>query len=263
MFNFEDMNNARFRAAEALHDEIGRRIEKIDGKAYLFFDEIQEVADWEKCVNSCRVNFDCDIYVTGSNAKLLSGELATYLAGRFVEFVIYPFSFAEFSEAYSKAFPNTANDELFTRYLVLGGMPYLGNLRYDEEPSRQYLQDVYNSIVLKDIAKRNKVRDVDLLESIIAYVFSNAATTFSASAISKYFKSESRAVAPETILNYLKYCEEAFLFYSVRRQDLQAKQGKKLLKINEKYYVADHGIRNLFLAATQETSISLLKTSYA
>ncbi|MCL2010588.1 MAG: ATP-binding protein [Synergistaceae bacterium] len=239
-FNFEDMNNARFRTAEALHDEIGRRVAGIDGKAYLFFDEIQEVGDWEKCVNSLRVNFNCDIYITGSNAKLLSGELATCLAGRYVEFVIYPFSFAEFSELYSKPFPNTASRESFERYLLLGGMPYLGNLRYEEEPSRQYLQDVYNSVVLKDVVKRGKIRDVDLLERIIAYVFLNAGTTFSASAISKYFKSENRAVAAETILNYLTYCEEAFLFYRVPRQDLQ---GKKLLKVNEKYYVADHGIR--------------------
>ena len=240
LINFEDMDNARFCNAEALHDEISRRVSEIDGRAYLFFDEIQEVRDWEKCVNSLRAKFDCDIYITGSNAKLMSGELATYLAGRYVEFVVYPFSFAEFKELYSGIFPNLTNHELFTRYLLLGGMPYLGNLRYEEEPSRQYLQDVYNSVVLKDIVSRNKVRDVDLLERIIAYVFLNAGTTFSASAISKYFKSESRAVAPETILNYLKYCEDAFMFYRVPRQDLQ---GKKLLKVNEKYYVADHGIR--------------------
>jgi len=240
LFNFEDMNNACFCTGEALHDEIGRRFAEIDGKAYLFFDEIQEVSGWEKCVNSLRIKFDCDIYITGSNAKLLSGELATYLAGRYVEFTIYPFSFAEFSELYSKILPDTTKRESFTRYLVLGGMPYLGNLRYEEEPSRQYLRDVYNSVVLKDVVKRNKVRDVDLLERIIAYVFLNAGTNFSASAVSKYFKSENRVVAPETILNYLKYCEEAFLFYRVPRQDLQ---GKKLLKVNEKYYVADHGVR--------------------
>lgn len=238
--NFEDMNNARLCTAEALHEEISKRIAEIKGKAYIFFDEIQEVHGWEKCVNSFRVEFDCDIYITGSNAKLLSGELATYLAGRYVEFIIYPFSFGEFAELYSESFPNTSKQELFKGYLLHGGMPYLGNLRYEEEPSRQYLQDMYNSAVLKDIVKRNKVRDVDLLERIIAYVFANAGTTFSSSAISKYFKSENRVVAPETILNYIKYCEEAFLFYRVRRQDLL---GKKLLTVNEKYYVADHGIR--------------------
>jgi predicted AAA+ superfamily ATPase len=239
-FNFEDMDNARFCTAGALHDEISRRVSGTHEKTYMFFDEIQEVGDWEKCVNSLRVKFDCDIYITGSNAKLMSGELATYLAGRYAEFIIYPFSFAEFSEMYSGAFPNAARHESFARYLVSGGMPYLGNLRYEEEPSRQYLRDLYNSVVLKDVVKRGKVRDVDLLERIIAYVFMNAGTTFSASAISKYFKSEKRTAAPETILNFLKYCEDAFMFYRIPRQDLQ---GKKLLSANEKYYVADHGIR--------------------
>jgi predicted AAA+ superfamily ATPase len=240
-FNFEDMDNSCFCTAKDLHNEIDRRITEIGGrKVYLFFDEIQEVCDWEKCVNSLRVKYDCDIYITGSNAKLLSGELATYLAGRYVEFIIYPFSFAEFSELYSRILPNTKKHELFARFLVLGGMPYLGNLRYEDEPSQQYLQEIYNSVVLKDIVMRNKVRDVDLLGRIIAYVFMNIGTTFSASAISKYFKSEARVVAPETILNYLKYCEEAFLFYRVPRQDLL---GKRLLKVNEKYYVTDHGVR--------------------
>ena len=239
-FNFENMNNANFCTAEALHAEISRRVAGIDGKAYLFFDEIQEVRNWEKCVNSFRVEFDCDIYITGSNAKLLSGELATYLAGRYVEFIIYPFSYAEFSELYSKTLPNAASHGLFKRYLELGGMPYLGNLLYEEEPSRQYLRDLYNSVVLKDVVQRNEVRDADLLMRIIAYVLSNAGTTFSASSISKYFRSEKRAAAAETILNYLGYCEEAFLFYRVPRQDLQ---GKKILTVNEKYYIADHGIR--------------------
>ena len=119
-------------------------------------------------------------------------------------------------------------------------MPYLGRLQYEDEPSRQYLQDVYNSVVLKDIVKRNSIRDVDLLERIIGYVISNVGTTFSATALSKYFKSEKRVASPETILNYIKACEDAFLFYRVRRQDLQ---GKKILTVNEKYYLADHGVR--------------------
>lgn len=238
--NFENMNNAGFRTAEALHEEISRRITEIEGKAYLFLDEVQEVSEWERAVNSFRIEFDCDIYITGSNAKLLSGELATLLAGRYAEFIIYPFSLTEFAEMYGNVFPEVPKSGVFAKYLVFGGMPYLGNLRYEEEPCRQYLQDMYNSVVLKDIVSRNKVRNVDLLERIITYVFSNAGTIFSASSISRYFKSENRVVAPETILNYLKYCEEAFLFYHVRRQDLH---GKRLLTVNEKYYVVDHGIR--------------------
>ena len=238
--NFENMSNAHLCSADALHQEISRRISGITEKAYLFFDEIQEVTGWEKCVNSFRVEFDCDIYITGSNAKLLSGELATYLAGRYVEFVIYPFSFGEFSELYHTIFPDADPREIFTRYLTEGGMPYLSNLRYAAQPSRQYLQDLYNSVVLKDIVKRNSIRDVDLLERIIAYITANVGTTFSATAISKYLKSKGRTVASETILNYIKACEDAFLFYRVRRQNLH---GKKILTVNEKYYIADHGIR--------------------
>lgn len=238
--NFENMSNSHLCTAEALHNEISRRMKLISGKTYLFFDEIQEVTNWEKCINSFRVEFDCDIYITGSNAKLLSGELTTYLAGRYVEFIVYPFSYQEFMELYKTVFPNADSKDMFSKYLTAGGMPYLSNLRYEEEPCRQYLQDLYNSVVLKDVVKRSRIRDVDLLERIISYITANVGTTFSATAVSKYLKSEGRTVAPETILNYIKACEEAFLFYRVRRQDLQ---GKKILTVNEKYYIADHGIR--------------------
>lgn len=238
--NFEDLRNAPLCHAEALHAEILRRAAAIPGKAYLFFDEIQEVQEWEKCVNSLRVALDCDIYITGSNAKLLSGELATYLGGRYVEFVIYPFSFAEFLELYRTIAPEASGQQAFQKYLLAGGMPYLANLRYAEEPSRQYLTDVFNSVQLKDVVKRNMVRDVDLLERILAYVMANVGTTFSASSLSRFLKNEQRNVAPETILNYLKYCCDAYLFYQVKRQDLQ---GKQVLSTNEKYYIADHGIR--------------------
>ena len=238
--NFENMRNAHLCTAVALHDEIIRRASEIKDKVYLFFDEIQEVDAWAKCINSFRVELDCDIYITGSNAKLLSGELATYLAGRYVEFVIYPFSFAEFIELYRTIFPNADIRQCFSKYLRAGGMPYLSNLRYDETASRQYLRDLFNSVELKDIVKRNNIRDVDMLERIIAYVTSNIGTTFSSTAISKYLKSEGRSVSPETVLSYIKACTDAFLFYQVKRQDLQ---GKKILTVNEKYYVADHGIR--------------------
>ena len=238
--NFEDMRYARLQTAAALHDEIIKRAADIEGKVYLFFDEIQEVADWEKCVNSLRVALDCDIYITGSNAKLLSGELATYIGGRYVEFVIYPFSFAEFLELYRTIAPDESIQQCFQRYLLAGGMPYLSNLRYEEEPSRQYLTDLFNSVQLKDIVKRNKIRDVDLLVRIIAYMTAKVGTVFSASSLSKFFKNEHRIVAAETILNYIRYCCDAYLFYQVKRQDLQ---GKQILASNEKYYIADHGIR--------------------
>lgn len=238
--NFEDMRYLHLCTAQALHQEILTRAEGIAGKVYLFFDEIQEVKDWEKCVNSLRVALDCDIYITGSNAKLLSGELATYLGGRYVEFVIYPFSFAEFLELYRPTAPQATVQQCFQQYLLFGGMPYLSRLNYQEEPVRQYLSDLYDSVQLKDIVKRNKVRDVDLLERILAYVMANVGTTFSASSLTKFFKSEQRSVSPETVLNYIRYCCDAYLFYQVKRQDLQ---GKQILATSEKYYIADHGIR--------------------
>ena len=238
--NFEDMRYLHLCTAQVLHQEILTRAEGIAGKVYLFFDEIQEVKDWEKCVNSLRVALDCDIYITGSNAKLLSGELATYLGGRYVEFVIYPFSFAEFLELYRPTTPQATVQQCFQQYLLFGGMPYLSRLNYQEEPVRQYLSDLYDSVQLKDIVKRNKVRDVDLLERILAYVMANVGTTFSTGSLTKFFKSEQRSVSPETVLNYIRYCCDAYLFYQVKRQDLQ---GKQILATSEKYYIADHGIR--------------------
>lgn len=238
--NFEDMRYLHLCTAQALHQEILTRAEGIEGKVYLFFDEIQEVKDWEKCVNSLRVALDCDIYITGSNAKLLSGELATCLGGRYVEFVIYPFSFAEFLELYRSTDSLATAGQCFQQYLRFGGMPYLSRLNYQEEPVRQYLNDLYDSVQLKDIVKRNRVRDVDLLERILAYVMANVGTTFSAGSLAKFFKSEQRSVSPETVLNYIRYCCDAYLFYRVKRQDLQ---GKQILATSEKYYIADHGIR--------------------
>ncbi len=238
--NFEDMRYLHLCTAQVLHQEILTRAEGIAGKVYLFFDEIQEVKDWEKCVNSLRVALDCDIYITGSNAKLLSGELATYLGGRYVEFVIYPFSFAEFLELYRPTDPRATAGQCFQQYLRFGGMPYLSRLNYQEESVRQYLNDLYDSVQLKDIVKRNRVRDVDLLERILAYVMANVGTTFSAGSLAKFFKSEQRSVSPETVLNYIRYCCDAYLFYRVKRQDLQ---GKQILATSEKYYIADHGIR--------------------
>lgn len=239
-FNFEDLRNANFCTASSLHDEVIRRASEISGKVYLFFDEIQEVTDWEKCINSLRIEMDCDIYITGSNARLLSGELATVLGGRYVEFKIYPFSYAEFMDLYKDIFPDTSNSTVFQKYLTLGGMPYLANLRYAEEPSKQYLTDVYNSVVLNDVVKRNKIRDVDLLTRIVTYVVGNIGTTFAATSIAKFLKSERRTVATDTVLNYIQYCISAYLFYQVKRQDIQ---GKQILSTNEKYYMADHGLR--------------------
>ena len=174
--NFEDMNYAHLQTAQALHEAITKLAAGIEGKVYLFFDEIQD-----ESIPKC-----------------------------------------------------------FQKYLISGGMPYLANIRYADAPTKQYLHDLFNSVQLKDIVKRNKIRDVDLLERIIAYVMANVGNTFSATSVAKFLKSERRTVASETIMNYLKYCCDAYLFYQVKREDLQ---GKQILASNEKYYIADHGIR--------------------
>lgn len=238
--NFEQFSNSQYLDVQSLYKKIVDFQKITKGKIYLFFDEIQEVTGWEKCINSCRIDFDCDIYITGSNAKLLSGELATYLAGRYVEFVIYPFSFAEFFEMNLLKNPNVDKSTCFMQFLKTGGMPFLSNFPDDDSAKTQYLIDIYNSVVLKDVVKRNNIRDVDTLERIVAYAFSNIGHIFSATSLSKYFKSENRKISHDTILNYLKFCSEAFLFYKINRYDLE---GKKIVTVNEKYYCADHGLR--------------------
>ena len=238
--NFEQFANSQILDAKALYGKIVEFQKGIQGKTYLFFDEIQEVEGWEKCINSCRVDFDCDIYITGSNAKLLSGELATYLAGRYVEFIIYPFSFAEFLEMSRLKNPEADKSSCFMQFIKTGGMPFLSNFSGDDSAKKQYLMDIYNSVVLKDVVKRNSVRDVDALERIVAFAFSNIGHIFSATSLAKYFKSENRKISHDTILNYLKFCADAFLIYKINRYDLE---GKKIVGVNEKYYCADHGLR--------------------
>lgn len=230
--NFEDLGNQHLCEYNALHEYICEQIGSSKEQFYLFFDEIQEVQGWEKTVNSLRVKFQADIYITGSNSRLLSGELATYIAGRYISFIVYPFSFTEFKMVNA--------DYTFDQYIQYGGMPFLSSIGFEPEVSKNYLQDIFNSVVLKDIVKRNNIRDVDLLERIIAYALANVGKSFSATSISKFFKAENRTVAPETILNYLKACEEAYLLYRLKSQDIN---GKKMLKVNEKYYVVDHGLR--------------------
>lgn len=249
-YNFEDLTISNLCEAIALHDDVCKRVQGAIGKVYLFFDEIQEVLEWEKAINSLRVRLDCDIYITGSNARLLSSELSTYLAGRYVEFVIYPFSFGEFLPLYRQSFPEAGIKECFNAFISFGGMPFLSELNYNENASKVYLSDAFSSVVVKDIAKRNNIRDIDLLERIIAYVMSNMGCTFSASSLSRYFKSQDRRVSVDTILNYLKFAMEAFLFYQVKREDLI---GKEVLVSNEKYYIADHGLREAVWGRNNES----------
>ena len=256
--NFENLKYRKLKNYERLYDFILNKVEDKYKSYYIFLDEIQEVEEWERCVNSLRVDedFKFDIYITGSNAKLLSGELSTYLAGRYIEFVVYPFSFKEFFEIMKEKNKEIDLKEAFQDYVKFGGMPFLHNLDYNFEASMQYLQDLYASIILKDITQRNNIRDTDLLERIINYVVMNIGNTFSATSISKFFKRENRKVATETILNYIKACEEAFLVYRVARNDLL---GKKILNVNEKYYIADHGIREAIMENNQKNINQVLE----
>lgn len=247
-FNFEDIRNSPFRTADALHREILRRAKNLNGKIFLFLDEIQEVQDWQKCVNSLRISIDCDIFITGSNAKLLSGELATYLAGRYVQFSIFPFSFGEYLDLYRSSFPGADPRDAFAKYLATGGMPYISNLNFSENPIRQYLADIFDSVLFKDVSLRHGIRDAELLRRIIHYALANVGSTFSATSIAKFLKNERRKVSTETVLNYLKYCCDACLFHRIPRHDVA---GKTILSTQEKYYVADHGLRNAVCTPNQ------------
>jgi len=246
--NFEDLGNQHLCDYNTFHNYVCEQIGDSEELFHLFFDEIQEVDGWEKAINSLRVKFKADIYITGSNSRLLSGELATYIAGRYVSFVIYPFSFTEFK--------TVNNSYTFDDYIQYGGMPFLSSINFEPTVSKNYLQDVFNSVVLKDVVKRNSIRDVDLLERIISYAMANVGKSFSATSISKFFKAEKRTVAPETILNYLKACEEAYLLYRLKSQDVN---GKKMLKVNEKYYVVDHGLREAVVGANLESTEIILE----
>lgn len=235
--NFENIELFGINGAEKLLEYIKPLLKKNE-KQYIFFDEIQLVNDWEKVVNGLRLNENYDIYITGSNSTLISGDLATLLAGRYVEFEIQPFTFNEFIEVFEGL--GLSNEEYFNNYIRVGGMPFLKYFKLDEMPSLKYLSDVYNTVLIKDVLRYNNVRDVDLFERILTYILENIGNTFSANSIKKYLKSEDRKISVDTILNYLEYCRNAFIIKKVSRYDTV---GKKILSVDEKYYLTDHGFR--------------------
>lgn len=236
--NFESFEFFDIKDANALKDYLSEKLKDKEGKVYFFFDEIQLVKDWEKVINGLRVSHNCDIYITGSNSKLISGDLATLLAGRYVEFEIQPFTFDEFSEIYRSS--NLSREELFQKFIKIGGMPGLKYFNLEEEVSQKYLNDIYNTVLVKDVLNYNNIRDVDIFNRILSFAMQNIGTNFSASAIRNYLKSENRNISVDTVLNYLEYCNKAFVLKKVPRYDLG---GKKLLKVDEKYYLTDHGFR--------------------
>lgn len=237
--NFETRALDYVKDVESAYRFIQSYAEKIKQKLILLLDEVQELKDWERMINSCMIDFDVDIYITGSNAKMLSGELATYLGGRYVEFKIYPFSYEEASRLLEKE-GGYAPQEAFRIYLERGGMPFLYQYQLDGTSGRQYLEDVYSSIILKDIAQRNQIRDMEQLKRVLLYFIANVGNPFSASSITRYLKSENRSISTETLYNYIDYCKTACLLHLVPREDVI---GKQLLKFQEKIYLTDHGIR--------------------
>lgn len=241
--NFESLRYEALKDYKALYAKISEQGEKVTGKLYVLLDEIQEVNAWEQVINSLRVDFDCDIYVTGSNAKLLSGELATLLAGRYVEIRVYPLDFQEYLDfaATNADEVQLSRQEQFANFLRFGGLPGIHQMKWEEERIMQYLHDIYNSVLLKDVIARNKIRDTALLESIVLYLMDNIGNTFSAKTISDFLKSQGRKLSAETVYNYLKALESAFLIHKVVRFDIK---GRRILETQEKYYLSDLGLRH-------------------
>ena len=234
-YNFESFENFEFLTAISLYEKIKGEIKK--GRYYLLFDEIQEVKNWEKAINSFLVNFDVDIYITGSNSRLLSSELSTYLAGRYVEISIFTLSYNEFlsfRETYS--LNEQDRKKSFESYLRMGGFPVIHTSDYTEETAYKVVYDIYSSVILRDTIQRYKIRDIELLERVIKYAFDNIGNTFSGKNIADYFKSRQRKVDVNTVYNYLTALEAAFIFYRVPRYDIK---GKEILKTQEKFYVSD------------------------
>ena len=247
--NFESLRYEAFKDYRALYQEVCKRADRAQGKVYILLDEIQEVDSWEQAINSLRVDLDCDIYVTASNAKLLSGELATLLAGRYVEIRVYAevriqghyLEARETVEREIREFFSLAQQEQFANFLRFGGLPGIHQMKWEETRVMQYLHDIYNSVLLKDVIARNKIRDIALLESVIAYLMDNIGNTFSAKTITDFLKNQGRKLSAETVYNYLRALECAFLIHKAVRFDIK---GKRILETQERYYLSDLGLRH-------------------
>lgn len=230
---FEDMT------AKQMYSELKSRVSP-EGKTYFFLDEMQEIKGWEKVVNSLSSDYDVDLYITGSNSRMMSSEISTYLTGRYVSFRIYTLSFAEyltFKEQYDAV--GDPRQEL-ANYIRLGGFPATHLQNYTQDEVYTIVRDIYNSTIFSDIVRRNQVRKIDQLERVVKYTFNNVGNTFSAKSISDYLKAEHRALDNETVYSYLEKLEKAYLLHRCSRYDLQ---GKEILKTQEKFYLADTSLR--------------------
>lgn len=252
--SFESSKYKNIRNDDDLDEFIFSKTNNLNGKIYLLFDEIQKVKNWEVSLNSYRVDLECDIYITGSNSQLLSGELATLISGRYISINMLPFSFKELIQYYDEMHEKIDEIKLFEQYLSYGGFP--GLLNYENEEKEKYLYDLYSTIVLNDILYKNKVKDLDLLERLMEFMISNIGKLFSANSISKYIKNENRKTTPHTIINYMDYARNAFIFYQIKRENI--KQKRKLL-ISDKYYLVDSGFYFIFNGSTQRNWGQLLE----
>jgi len=235
--NFESFAYSELQTAEKLYHYLASKIQPAK-RNYLLLDEIQEVNNWEKCINALMVDFDVDIYLTGSNSHLLSSELSTYLAGRYVQIPIFTLSFKEYLQFQTIYSPQIKiNDkENFVRYLRLGGFPGIHLTDNSDETAYKIVYDIYSSIILRDTIQRYQIRDIELLERVVRYAFDNIGNTFSGKNVADYFKSQQRKIDINTVYNYLKALESAFILYRVPRYDIK---GKEILKTQEKYYLGD------------------------
>ena len=226
------------------------------GRTYLFLDEVQEISGWEKVVNSFLGEYDVDIYVTGSNSRMMSSDIATYLTGRYVSFQVYPLSFEEYL-AFRREVTELKNPhQELADYVRLGGFPATHLRAYSQDEVYTIVRDIYNSTIFSDIVRRNQIRKVDQLERVVKYTFSNVGNTFSARSISDYLKSEKRSIDNETVYSYLEKLEKAYILHRCSRYDLQ---GKEILKTQEKFYLADTSLRYSVLGYGPDSVASSLE----
>ena len=242
--SLESKKNKKFKDGDVLYEYLISACEKLNARAYIFLDEIQVVSGWEEVVSSLLVDLDCDVYITGSNSKLLSGELATLIAGRYIQIHVYPFTLSEAKQMLEQNGKFKSDEVLFQDYLKYGGLPMRFSL--EEISLEAYLSDTYDAIVVKDIIQRNNIKDTNLLNMILAFLMDNIANPFSARSIVAALKQEGINTTVETVIAYIDYIKKAMVVYSAQRYDIK---GKKLLTTNEKYYTVDLGLRNCVKAS--------------
>lgn len=244
--SFESKANAHLKNSDALYSYLLDAGRKANGKTYIFLDEIQAVPAWEEVVSSLLVDLDCDIYITGSNSKLLSGELATLIAGRYIQIHVYPFTLSEAKEITKQNGTFVSDDALFSDYLRYGGLPLRFSL--EEISVEPYLSDTYDAIVVKDILQRNKLNDSALLNLLLSFLMDNIANPFSARSIVSALAANGIRTSVDTVLAYIGYIKNAMIMNSVQRYDIK---GKKLLAAGEKYYAVDLGLRNVIKSSPE------------